>query len=363
MDYKFLDLKSIHAPLVPELVQASRDIIESGDFISSNSLSDFENNFSKFCGTKYAVGVANGLDALVLCLRSLGIGPGDEVLVPEHTFVATWLAVSQVGATIVSVEVDPLTYNIDSTKIEKHITASSKAIIAVHLYGQPAQMLDICEVAKKYNLKVIEDAAQAHGAQLQNTQVGSFGDISAFSFYPGKNLGALGDGGAVVSSNKLLAKEVRILRNYGSEKKYHHTRLGVNSRLDEIQASYLNIKLNYINHWNKIRKNQAEIYMNNITNVKIKLPKVANNCLPVWHLFVVSTSDRNRFQKYLLKNGVETLIHYPISPSNQKAYKNTQLRGSLLKAQDICDAILSLPIGPHLKESDIHEISIIINNY
>ena len=224
-------------------------------------------------------------------------------------------------------------------------------------------MFEICEIAKQYKIKVIEDAAQAHGAQLNGSQVGALGDISAFSFYPGKNLGALGDGGAVVTSSEELAREIKILRNYGSEKKYHHSKLGINSRLDELQAAYLNVKLKYISNWNKIRQHQAKIYINKICNSKIKLPKVIDNCSPVWHLFVVATKDRDSLQKYLQENGVETLIHYPISPSNQLAYKDQELKGDTSSAQKICDSILSLPIGPHLSESDINEISMIVNSY
>lgn len=361
-NFRFLDLQYINSLAGQELVEASTKVIESGSYITGAHLQEFEAQFADFCGSTFSVGVANGLDALVLSLRCLDIGPGDEVIVPSHTFIATWLAVTQVGATIVPVSVNPETYNIDARCLEAKVTGKTKAIIAVHLYGQPADMTVICEIASRYDLRVIEDAAQAHGARLGGRPVGALGDIAAFSFYPGKNLGALGDAGAVVTSDETLAKKVATLRNYGASRKYCHEELGINSRLDELQASFLSIKLKYLEQWNATRKRQAAIYLDRIQNDAITTPVVIDNCDPVWHLFVIAHPQRDELQKFLANRGVETIIHYPTAPQDQPAYAKMGFH-PCRKTQKLCDSILSLPIGPHLADTDIVLISDIVNRF
>jgi dTDP-4-amino-4,6-dideoxygalactose transaminase len=361
-NFRFLDLQHINGLIGKELVEASTKVIESGSYIAGASLSEFESQFSEFCGSAFAVGVANGLDALTLSLRCLDIGPGDEVIVPSHTFVATWLAVTQVGATIVPVSVNPETYNIDPSLLEAKINSKTKAIIAVHLYGQPADMNAICEIGTRYGLRIIEDAAQAHGARLDDQPAGTLGDIAAFSFYPGKNLGALGDAGAVVTSDETLATKVRTLRNYGATRKYCHEELGVNSRLDELQASLLSVKLKYLDQWNAIRKQQAEIYLEKIQNDAVTTPVVIDNCDPVWHLFVIRHRERDRLQQFLAESGVETIIHYPTAPQDQPAYANMGF-DRCQETQKLSETILSLPIGPHLTDAAIKDIAEIVNSF
>jgi dTDP-4-amino-4,6-dideoxygalactose transaminase len=361
-NFRFLDLRHINGLVGKELVEASAKVIESGSYIAGSALREFESQFSEFCGSAFTVGVANGLDALTLSLRCLDIGPGDEVIVPSHTFIATWLAVTQVGAIIVPVAVNPQTYNIDPSRLEAKISSKTKAIIAVHLYGQPANMSAICEIGSRYGVRVIEDAAQAHGARLDGSPAGTLGDIAAFSFYPGKNLGALGDAGAVVTSDEGLAAKVRTLRNYGATRKYCHEELGVNSRLDELQASLLSVKLKYLDQWNAIRKQQAEIYLKEIQNDAVTMPFIIDNCEPVWHLFVIRHQERNRLQQFLAENGVETLIHYPTAPQYQPAYANMDFE-HCPKTLTITETVLSLPIGPHLANAAIRDIAEIINSF
>lgn len=350
----FLDLKSPHVELREELKESFDRVLDSGWYIQGNELKQFEREFAEYCGVEHCVGVGNGLDALHLILRAYGIGKGDEVIVPSNTYIATWLAASYVDATPVPVEPDISTYNIDPDKIEAAITPRTKAIIAVHLYGQPADMDKINAIAKKYNLKVIEDAAQAHGARYKDRRAGALGDAAGFSFYPGKNLGAIGDGGAVTTNDADLAKKVRVLGNYGSQVKYHNELKGYNSRLDELQAAFLRTKLRKLDIWNGRRKAIAAKYVNQLSGGALVLPHVPEWADPVWHLFVVRTTKREKLQDSLLQLGVNTLVHYPIPPHLQPAYADLNYdHGNFPIAEVIHCEVLSLPIGPHMNDADV----------
>lgn len=349
MNIPFLDLKSITQEIRPELDVAYRRVMDSGWFIHGTECAAFEEEFSQYTGTKHCIGVGNGLDALRMTLLGYGIGAGDEVLVPTQTFIATWLAVSETGATPVPVDVKERTFNIDSQRIESAITNNTKAIIPVHLYGQPADMDPIMTVAKKYDLKVIEDAAQAHGALYKGKPCGSLGHAAAFSFYPGKNLGAFGDGGAVVTNDEVLVERIRSISNYGSTKKYHHDIQGCNSRLDELQAAFLRVKLTHLNAWTTRRRNIAKSY-SSILPQKVA-PFVPEWATPSWHLYVIQTNARNQIQKKFKACGIQTLIHYPIAPADQKAYLGSI--ESLESGQSVASKCLSLPIGPHLNPTQI----------
>jgi dTDP-4-amino-4,6-dideoxygalactose transaminase len=351
MNIPFLDLHALHAPLRAELDAAYRRVMDSGWFITGPELEAFEHEFATYSNVKHCIGVANGLDALHLILRGYGIGPGDEVIVPSNTFIATWLAVSQVGAKIVPVEPDPVTYNIDPARVEKKITPRTKAIIAVHLYGQMAEMPALRKIADAHGLRLIEDAAQAHGAQVYGHTAGGVGDAAGFSFYPGKNLGALGDGGAVTTNDASLADKLRKLRNYGSTEKYRHDIAGYNSRLDEMQAAFLRIKLKYLEQWNEQRRTQAVSYVQALSgHPLLTVPFVPKWATPVWHLFVVRTLQRDALQKWLLEDGIHTLIHYPIAPHLQGAYQDAGIAraGELPISEALHREVLSLPIGAHL---------------
>ncbi len=354
MKVPFLDLKAPQAELREELDVASRRVMESGWFILGEEVRMFEEEFAAYCGAKHCVGVANGLDALHLILRAMKIGAGDEVIVPANTYVATWLAVSYAGATPVAVEPDERTYNLDPSRIEDAITPRTKAIMPVHLYGQPAEMAPIMELATKYGLRVIEDAAQAHGARYRNQAAGTLGHAAGFSFYPGKNLGALGDAGAIVTDDDALAEEVNILRNYGSRKKYYNEVKGFNSRLDELQAALLRVKLRRLDEWNERRQRAAKYYLQILEGVPdLKLPFVPDWADPVWHLFVVRHPRRDALQEHLAKMGVGTLIHYPVPPHLQKAYRELGYSpGSFQVSERMAEEVLSLPMGPHLSESE-----------
>ncbi len=354
MKVPFLDLKAPHAELREELDIASRRVMESGWFILGEEVRMFEEEFAAYCGAKHCVGVANGLDALHLILRAMKIGAGDEVIVPANTYVATWLAVSYAGAIPVAVEPDERTYNLDPSRIEDAITPRTKAIMPVHLYGQPAEMGPIMEIATKYGLRVIEDAAQAHGARYRNQAVGTLGHAAGFSFYPGKNLGALGDAGAIVTDDDALAEELHILRNYGSRKKYYNEVKGFNSRLDELQAALLRVKLRRLDEWNERRQRAAGYYLQILEGVPdLKLPFVPDWADPVWHLFVVRHPRRDALQEHLTKMGVGNLIHYPVPPHLQKAYSDLGYSpGSFQVSERMADEVLSLPMGPHLSESE-----------
>lgn len=355
----FLQVVDLYIEIKEELDQAYRRIMEEGIYIGGKELEAFEIAFAHYCGAYTCVGVGNGLDALHLILRGYDISAGDEVIVPANTYIATWLAVTYAGARPVPVEPDPLTYNLDPRKIEAAITPRTKALIPVHLYGQPADMAPILKIAKANNLKVIEDSAQAHGAEYHGQKTGVLGDAAGFSFYPGKNLGAFGDGGAVVTCDQELAEKIRMLRNYGSRIKYIHDNKGFNSRLDPLQAAFLKVKLNYLDKWNEHRTKIANLYMSELSEVpNLVLPSVLSGLKPVWHLFVVRHPKRDLLQKYLEQNGVGTLIHYPIPPHLSGSYRDMRYKqGDLPITEEISNTILSLPIGPHL---DIDSAEIVI---
>lgn len=349
MNVPFLDLKAPHDELRVELRQAFERVLDSGWYILGNEVKQFEQEFTEYCEAKYCVGVGNGLEALHLILRAYGIGEGDEVIVPSNTYIATWLAASYAGATPVPVEPDENSYNINPARIEAAITTQTKAIIAVHLYGQPADMDAINAIAKKHNLKVIEDAAQAHGALYKGRRVGSLGDAAGFSFYPGKNLGALGDGGAVTTNDADLADKVRVLSNYGSRVKYQHEVKGFNSRLDELQAAFLREKLKPLDAWNERRAKIAKQYLDCLSHQELILPYVPDWCNPAWHVFTIRHPRRDQLQLALGDAGIGTLVHYPRPPHLQLAYQdNGWAKGSFPIAEQMANELLSLPMGPHI---------------
>lgn len=346
----FLDLKSPYQELQTELDAAYRRVMESGWYILGEEVDSFERDFSVFCQTKHCIGVANGLDALHLILRAYGIGEGDEVIVPSNTYIATWLAVSYVGARPIPIEPDPATFNIDSARIESAITPRTRAILAVHLYGQTVDMDAVLAIARRHNLKVIEDSAQAHGAAYKQKQAGALGDAAGWSFYPGKNLGAFGDAGAVTTNDDELAERIRALRNYGSKVKYFNEVKGYNSRLDPLQAAFLRVKLKHLNGWNSRRKEIALQYLSSLSDLpELTLPHVPEWADPAWHVFVIRHAQRDALQKYLGENGIGTLIHYPIPPHLSEAYQDAGYgRGDFPLAENIAQTVLSIPIGPHL---------------
>jgi dTDP-4-amino-4,6-dideoxygalactose transaminase len=352
MEIPFLDLKAPYLELKEELDAAYQRVMESGHYILGQELEHFEREFAEYCETKYSVGVGNGLEALHLILRAMDIGEGDEVIVPAHTYIATWLAVSYAGAIPVAVEPDLNTYNIDPSKIEAAITAKTKAIIAVHLYGQPADMDSINLIAKKYGIKVIEDAAQAHGARYKGRRAGNLADAAGFSFYPGKNLGAFGDGGAITTNDEQLAEKIRLLRNYGSRIKYQNDVKGYNSRLDELQAAFLRVKLTKLDEWNQRRRQLAQHYLFQLSEIAdLKLPYVPEWAEPVWHLFVITHPQRDRLKSYLDAVEIGTLIHYPIPPHMSIAYSSDILNRRIFPVtENISAKILSLPISPHISD-------------
>lgn len=324
----------------------------------------FEESFSEYCGTKYCVGVGNGLDALMLSLKALDIGKGDEVIVPSNTYIATALAVTYVGATPVFVEPDIRTFNINPSLIEESITKRTKAIIPVHLYGQPCDMDPIMKIAEKYHLKVVEDCAQAHGALYKGKRIGSFGNSAGFSFYPGKNLGALGDAGAVVTNDEKLAEKVRALGNYGSDYKYHHIYKGNNSRLDEMQAAFLSVKLPHLERMNNERRRLSKIYLEKIKNVKVILPYVISDCVPVWHIFGIRCAERDALEKHLNERGIGTNKHYPISIHMQECYKDMNMpSGFLPVAEEISRTELSLPMYYGMTDEEIQYVVDAINEF
>lgn len=352
----FLDLRETYLELQKELDEAHQRVMQSGWYLLGDELSSFEQEFAAYCGAKYAIGVANGLQALELILRAYDIGPGDEVIVPSNTYIATWLAITQVGAAIVPVEPDIHTYNIDPGLIEAAITTKTKAILPVHLYGQAVNMTAIKQLAIKYNLKIIEDAAQAHGAMHNGIRVGALGDAAGFSFYPGKNLGAFGDGGAITTSDPALADRLKLLRNYGSKVKYHNDERGTNSRLDEIQAAALRVKLKYLDQWNTRRVRIAEKYEQALKNIpQIQLPYVEPGCSSVWHLYVLRCQQREILQTHLHEWQVSTLIHYPIPPHKQNAYADMH-DIKLPLSESIHKEVLSIPIGPHLTNTQVDQV-------
>ncbi|MHB8543818.1 MAG: DegT/DnrJ/EryC1/StrS family aminotransferase [Leptospirales bacterium] len=354
MKVPFLDLGIAYEELKPEIDCAVHRVLSSGCYILGSEVELFEQEFAGFCGSRDCVGVANGLDALYLALRALGVGQGDEVIVPSNTYIATWLAVSQTGATPVPVEPIESTYNLDPERIKSAINGRTKVILPVHLYGQPADLDPILEIARSYGLRVLEDAAQAHGASYKGRRIGSHGDMVAWSFYPGKNLGAMGDGGAVTTDNPELADQIRVLRNYGSRVKYINEVQGINSRLDPIQAAILRVKLAHLLEWNTRRRQIAGRYGKDLLDLEMTLPDVLSDTDPSWHLYVVRHPERDRLQKHLEQAGVATLIHYPVPPHLQCAYQGMNLpAGSFPIAERIARETLSLPMGPHLKEDQM----------
>lgn len=359
----FLDLVAMHANIRSELDVAYKRVMDSGWYIAGPELEAFEKEFADYCQTKYCVGVGNGLDAIHLLLRAYGIGPGDEVLVPSNTFIATWLAVTQCGATPVPVEPLRHTHNVNPTLLRERLTARTRAIIPVHLYGQPADMDAINEVAAEHGLVVIEDAAQAQGASYKGRRVGALGHAAATSFYPGKNLGAMGDGGAVMTNDAHIAAKVRQLRNYGSDVKYQHLVQGYNSRLDEMQAAFLRVKLKTLDVWNKSRRTVAQQYTQALAEVAsnpsgafdLGLPMVPADIEPVWHLYVITTSRREELALHLNNRGVQTVIHYPVPPHQQKCYEIFQAQ-QLPVAQDLAQRVLSLPMSPVLSKDQVAHV-------
>lgn len=355
MKVPFLDLKAAYRELQVDLDEAWRRVMDSGWYILGEEVETFEREFAAYCGAKHCLGVGNGLDALILVLRGYDIGVGSEVIVPANTYIATWLAVSYVGATPVPVEPNSHTCNLDPGQIEAAITSRTRALIPVHLYGQPADMKAIREIAVRHGLEVIEDAAQAHGAASQGKRVGNLGDAAAFSFYPTKNLGAFGDAGAVVTNDDSLAERVRVLRNYGSRTKYHNEVKGVNSRLDPLQASFLRVKLQHLDAWNARRRKVAQQYLQGLSGCPdLILPGVAVAAEPVWHQFVLRHRSRNKLQDYLKGAGVGTLIHYPVPPHLSGAYADGGWkRGDFPVTEELADTVLSIPIGPHAGDDEI----------
>lgn len=366
----FLDLKAINTQYRDQLIAACTQVIDSGWYICGKELEEFEHNFANYCGTRYAIGVANGLDALILTLRAwkeLGkLHEGDEVIVPSNTYIASILAISQNNLKPVLVEPDITTFNIDTKKIETAITPKTKVILPVHLYGQLAAMPEIMTIAKKYNLLVLEDSAQSHGAEINGQKAGNWGNAAGFSFYPGKNLGALGDGGAITTNDAELAQMLKAIRNYGSHEKYKNLVPGVNSRLDEIQAAILNVKLKFLDQENQHRRHIADLYLKEIQNTAIELPckniNTETYAQHVWHLFVIRTKYREKLQQYLAENGVQTLIHYPIPPHKQQAYQ--EWNGlSFPVSEQIHAEVLSLPIGPTLSMDEAKQVVQLCNGF
>jgi dTDP-4-amino-4,6-dideoxygalactose transaminase len=363
MKIPFLDLHALHKEIRDELHAASERVIDSGWFVLGPELEAFEADFAAYCGTTECVGVGNGLDAISLTLRALGIGGGDEVIVPAHTFIATWLGVSQCGAVPVPVDCRFADFTIDPSLIEDRVTERTRAILAVHLYGHPADMAALRALGEAHGLFVIEDAAQAHGARYRGRRAGSLGHAACFSFYPGKNLGALGDGGAVVTDDTDLARRLRRLRNYGSERKYIHEETGVNSRLDELQAAFLRVKLRYLDEWNARRRRKADLYMELLRDAPglIALPAVSDAVEPAWHLYVIRHRRRDALLRRLAERGGAAQIHYPVPCSRSGAYRGRlQADVPLPVADTLAAEVLSLPISPVLADREVREVAELI---
>ncbi|MFU8866217.1 DegT/DnrJ/EryC1/StrS family aminotransferase [Roseovarius autotrophicus] len=353
----FLDLRAAYLELKPGIDAAIARVLDSGWYVLGSEVEAFEAEWAAYCEAAHAVGVANGLDALTLALRALDIGAGDEVIVPSNTYIATWLAVSGVGATPVPVEPDPATHNIDPARIDAAITPRTRAILPVHLYGQPADLDPILGIARRHNLRVVEDAAQAHGARYKGKRIGAHGDIVCWSFYPGKNLGALGDAGALTTDDPVLAGRVALLRNYGSRQKYVNEEPGVNSRLDPIQAAVLRVKLAVLDKWTARRRAVAAAYEEGLADSGLILPHVPDWAEPVWHLYVVRSTARDALQARLTEARVGTLIHYPIPPHMQTAYAGLGIAPEALPlAQRLAGEVLSLPMGPHMTLDRVQDV-------
>lgn len=359
---KFLDLEKINNRFRSEMEDRFKTILDKGWYLQGSENQIFSENFANYTGTKYCVGVANGLDALTLLIRACGFGPGDEIIVPSNTYIATILAISNNGCTPVLVEPDINTYNIDVNRIEEKITSKTKAIMVVHLYGYAVQMDKVSQLAKRYGLKVFEDCAQAHGAYYGDRRVGSLSDGAAFSFYPGKNLGCLGDGGAVTTNDEELYQKVKAIANYGSHVKYQNLYKGVNSRLDEMQAAVVDVKLKHLDADNQRRRDISKYYRDNIKNPNLILPSVYAEESHVWHIFAVRCENRDRLQQYLADKGVQTLIHYPIPPHKQQAYKEWN-NDSYPISEEIHRTILSLPMSPVLEDEEAEFVVKALNDY
>lgn len=344
-----LDVGASYRSLHVELDEAYKRVMNGGWYIAGSELRSFEEAFASYCGAEFAIGVGNGLDALVLPLLAWGIGPGDDVIVPDFTFIATWLAVSAVGANLVPVGCDQF-FGIDVESVSVAITPRTRAVVAVHLYGHPAAMDELRLLCAARDILLLEDAAQAHGASIGSERTGALGDAAGFSFYPGKNLGAFGDGGCVVTNDPSLAEKCLTLRNYGSREKYHHIAIGTNSRLDELQAAFLRVKLRHLDEWNERRRLIALHYTQELADLPLKTPTVRSGSESVWHLYVVQCSERDALRDFLQRYGVETGIHYPIAPARQDCYRHLGLPES---AQALSDSVLSLPIGPHLTNEEV----------
>jgi len=357
MKIPFLDLGAAYRELQPDIDAAVQRVLASGWYILGPEVAAFEAEWAEFCGVGHAVGLANGLDALTLALRALEIGPGDEVIVPSNTYIATWLAVSAVGATPVPVEPDPATHNIDPALIEAAITDRTRALLPVHLYGQPADLDPIIALARRHDLAVVEDAAQAHAARYKGRRIGGHGDVVCWSFYPGKNLGALGDAGAVTTNRADLAERVRLLHNYGSREKYVNEVQGANSRLDPIQAAVLRVKLTHLEEWTERRRGIARHYADGLQGTDLILPAVPEWADPAWHLYVVRTTERTRLQSRLAEAGIGSLIHYPIPPHMQEAYAALGIAPDALPlAQRLADEVVSLPMGPQMTPAEVEAV-------
>ena len=358
----FLDLKAPYLELKQELDEAIARVVSSGWFIGGPEVDQFEAEYASYCGATQAIGVANGLDALHLALRALDVGPGDEVIVPSNTYIATWLAVSQCGATPVPVEPDARTYNIDPALIEAAITPRTKVILPVHLYGQPADMDPILAIARKHGLRVLEDGAQAHGARYKGQRLGAHGDAVAWSFYPGKNLGAMGDGGAVTTNDTQIADRLRVLRNYGSRVKYVNEVQGYNSRLDPLQAAILRVKLAHLDEWNARRREIAFQYSTLLAGADVELPFNPGYAEPVWHLFVIRSKRRDALKAHLEQLGVSTVIHYPTPPHQQACYRDRSV-GKFPIADQLASEVLSLPMSPDLRREEVELVVNVLRNF
>ena len=364
MNIPFLDLGAAYRELQSDIDAAVARSLASGCYIGGPEVDAFEQEFAAYTQAQHCIGVANGLDALHLALRAMDVGPGDEVIVPSNTYIATWLAVSQCGATPVPVEPDARTFNIDPMLIEAAITPRTKVILPVHLYGQPADMDPILTIARKHGLRVLEDGAQAHGARYKGKRIGTHGDAVTWSFYPGKNLGAMGDGGAVTTNDPQIADRLRVLRNYGSRVKYVNEVPGYNSRLDPLQAAILRVKLAKLDEWNARRTAIAQRYQMGLATCGLTLPHVPDWAEPVWHLFVVQHPQRDALQQALTDAGVGSLIHYPIPPHLQQAYAQAGWgKGSFPLAQQMADKVLSLPIGPHFEKQQAEIVRSAVNQF
>lgn len=358
-------MKSPYQELKDELDSAYQRVLNSGWYILGGEVDAFEQEFAAYCGARHCIGVGNGLEALHLILRAYGIGEGDEVIVPSNTYIATWLAISYAGAKPVPVEPVKQSYNLDPEKVESAITSRTRAILPVHLYGLLADMDPLLALAEKHGLKVIEDAAQAQGALYKGRKTGNLGHAAGFSFYPGKNLGALGDAGAIVTDDDKLAENVRSLRNYGSRVKYYNDIKGYNSRLDEIQAAFLRVKLKYLDEWNARRVKVASAYLDSLTGLDgLILPSILEATEPIWHIFPIRHSNRDDLQEYLKNHGIDTLIHYPVPPHLSGAYEDLGIpKGAFPLAEEIASSELSLPMGPHLSLDDVEYIAGVIRGY